>query len=574
MSGASRWHQILRRGAQAALGTALLVLLAAVVLEASWTAKLLAVLLYALLALPLFLLTGRPRFSLLLAALPLDTIFLASKVKQHFLDAPLLFFDAQYLTGRHLFDLAVVYVPLTLGILAALTLMAALLALVWRMDRRRPHALWPWLLASLLPLPLALVYQRLAGHGVEEVADPWQILSAHDRVFESFFVSALHREPRLWPVAEQAVPPAAPAAPAPAEPTPPVALPELFTILQESTFDPNRLLRYCAKQPCVDREFTQPPVSGAMKVHTFGGGTWMSEFSYLVGLPHLSLGPAGYYAPHTMMGRVRHSLPQYLKGLGYATIAIYPTEGEFINASAFYRSIGFDEFLDLGDLGLGGGQYPWRIPDQALFDGVLKQLPVIRARHPGKPLFVFLLTLAQHGPHGPGFIPKDALPDPRVPAAYPAFTRLALSDYLRRMDKSAVAFARLRKALQAAAPRERRSLVLHWGDHHPEFSNRLPAADFTVTEAADYTTYYALHGVAQDGLDARLPRQRLDIAYLSTLLLKAAGLPLDEVFQLRERAWRECGGRYAGCEQPVIGELHRLLLDRQHLDVQALHADR
>lgn len=570
MSGSQGWHPAFRRGAQAALGAALLVLLAAVALEASWTASFLAVLLFALLALPLFLLSGRPRFSLLLAALPLDTIFVASKVKQHFLDAPLLFFDAHYLTGRHLFDLAVVYVPLTLGILAALALMAALLALVWRMDRRRPHALWPWLLALLLPLPLALVYQRLAGHGVEEVADPWQILSAHDRVFESFFVSALHREPRLWPVADQATP-AVTAVPAPAAPT---ALPELFTILQESTFDPDRLLRYCARPPCVAREFTQPPVSGLMKVHTFGGGTWMSEFSYLVGLPHLSLGPAGYYAPHTMMGRVRHSLPQYLKGLGYATIAIYPTEGEFINASAFYRSIGFDEFLDIADLGLGGGQYPWRIPDQVLFDGVLRHLPAIRARHPGKPLFVFLLTLAQHGPHGPGFIPKDALPDARVPAAYPAFTRLALSDYLRRMDKGAVAYARLRQSLQAAAPAGRRSLVLHWGDHHPEFSNRLPAGDFTVAEAPDYTTYYALHGAAQDSLDASLPRQRLDIAFLSTLLVKAAGLPLDEVFRMRERAWRECGGRYAGCERPVIGELHRLLLDRQHLDVQALRTDR
>jgi hypothetical protein len=568
MSSAQNWQQAFKLAARGALTAALLVLLAAVALEAGWTARLLAVLLVALLALPLFLLTGRPRFSLLLAALPLDTIFLASKVKQHFLDVPLLFFDAQYLTGTHLFDLAVVYVPLTLGILAALTLMAALLALVWRMDHRCPHALWPWLLVLLLLWPLALVYQRLAGHGVAEVADPWQILSAHDRVFESFFVSALHREPRLWPVAGTAAPAAGSAVTPPA----PESLPELFTILQETTFDPNRLLRYCVKQPCVDRDFTQAPVSGLMRVHTFGGGTWMSEFTYLAGLPHLNLGPAGYYAPHTMMGRVRHSLPQYLKGLGYAAIAIYPTEGEFINASAFYRSIGFDEFLDIADLGLGGGQHPWRIPDQTLFEGVLKKLPVIRARHPGKPLFVFMLTLAQHGPHGPGFISKGMPPDARAPAAYPAFTRLALSDYLQRMDKSAAAFARLRQALQAAAPAGRRSLVLHWGDHHPEFSSRLPAGDFTLSDAPDYTTYYALHGTAKDSLDPGLTRQRLDIAYLSTLLLKAAGLPLDEVFQMRERAWRECGGRYAGCEQPVIGELHRLLLDRQHLNVQALQA--
>jgi phosphoglycerol transferase MdoB-like AlkP superfamily enzyme len=567
MSRAHHWQRVYLLSARSTLAIAALVLLAAVVLEASWTARWLALLLFALLALPLYLLTGRLRFSLLLAALPLDTIYLASKVKQHFLDAPLLFFDAHYLTGTHLFDLAVVYVPLTLGILASLALMAALLVLVWRMDQRRPHSLWPWLLVLLLPWPLALVYQRLAGHGLTEVADPWQILSAHDRVFESFFVSGLHREPRLWPVAAASAP-----APAPEGMSPPdaAALPELFTILQESTFDPNRLLRYCAIKPCVDRDFTQPEISGLMKVHTFGGGTWMSEFSYLVGLPHLSLGPAGYYAPHTMMGRVRHSLPQYLKGLGYATIAIYPTEGEFINASAFYRSIGFDEFLDLADLGLGGGQHPWRIPDQVLFDGVLKHLPAIRTRHAGKPLFVFLLTLAQHGPHGPGFIPKGSLPDARAPAAYPAFTRLALSDYLRRMDKGAAAFSRLRQALQKVAPEGRRSLVLHWGDHHPEFSNRLPAGDFTLGDAPDYTTYYALHGAAKDALDPDMMRQRLDIAYLSTLLIKSAGLPLDEVFQLRERAWRDCGGRYAGCDKPVIGELHRLLLDRGLLEVQAL----
>ncbi len=558
-SGGRFWHRLARG---LTLAVALLLGYAAWI-EPGWYAGLFALNLVVLAYLPVYLLTRRPWFAVLVASLPLVAVYLISRVKWHFLQTPLLFFDARYLTGTNLFDVAIVYVSLSIGIGVTLVLMLAMLALVYRQDRPHSQLHWPSVVVWLFLWPPAhLLYQRLAAHDFSSTANPWEVMAAYDRVFESFFMSAVHREPLLQPVAAE-FGPLTQSLPA----KPPAVLPDLVAVLQESAFDPNRLLGFCAKDACANPRFFAAPVRGDLQVHTFGGGTWMSEFAFLVGLPHKNLGPSGYYTPHTMLGRVWHSLPRYLHQLGYATLAIYPIEGGFINARAFYESIGFDEFLDLTEIGLHDEKYSLHVPDKELFDAFLGQLPEIRARHPRKPLFIFLLTLAQHGPHGDMYLPPHTLPHPRIPADYPLNERLALTDYLRRMDVGARAQDELRNALEKSSKQAgRRLLYLHWGDHHPGLSGDLRKDDFTLDDA-EYTTYFSLTGADRRNLEPALLAQRLDIAYLSTLLLKAAGLPLDPVFQLRLEAWRQCQGRYFNCDQPIIGRLHRLLIGQGLLKV-------
>ncbi|WP_449422143.1 sulfatase-like hydrolase/transferase [Rhodanobacter lindaniclasticus] len=70
-----------------------------------------------------------------------------------------------------------------------------------------------------------------------------------------------------------------------------------------------------------------------LRTHSFGGGTWVSEFASLTGMPQDIFGPGGMYAPYLLAPHVRDTLPQLLRRLGYRTIAIYPTVGSSSTAA-------------------------------------------------------------------------------------------------------------------------------------------------------------------------------------------------------------------------------------------------
>ncbi len=83
-----------------------------------------------------------------------------------------------------------------------------------------------------------------------------------------------------------------------------------------------------------------------MRVETFGGGTWLTDFSALTGLSTSMFGNMRNFAAQLTTGRLRHTLPQYLKACGYDTTMIYPSLAEFAGSAKFYRSIGFDRVID------------------------------------------------------------------------------------------------------------------------------------------------------------------------------------------------------------------------------------
>jgi hypothetical protein len=54
----------------------------------------------------------------------------------------------------------------------------------------------------------------------------------------------------------------------------------------------------------------------------------------------------------------------------------------------------------------------------------------------------------------------------------------------------------------------------------------------------------------------------LDVAYLGTVLLEAAGLPLVQPYRERRRLMLLCGGRYYDCPaREEVLQLHRRLID-------------
>ncbi|MCE1184811.1 MAG: sulfatase-like hydrolase/transferase [Rhodocyclales bacterium] len=279
--------------------------------------------------------------------------------------------------------------------------------------------------------------------------------------------------------------------------------PDILAILEESTFDPAILTQCSQTSECTQTLMTEkhPGESGPLIVHTTGGGTWLTEFTFLTGLDWRTFGTSGRYAPVSIAPHVQDSLAIHLKRLGYQTIGINPTQGNFLNARSAYAKYGFEIFLSRENLDIPSN---WNsVEDDEIFS---KTLAAAQALNDGRPQFIFVLTIKNHGPHS------------------------GLNDYLTRLHSSGNAL----KKLETQWFSKDRPRVLAWfGDHQPHFSYPLPkdtnylsahGGDKYNTNLMPYITWYAI----RDNIHTEIQRNKpLDLSYLSQHLLSYSGLPLQ-----------------------------------------------
>lgn len=330
--------------------------------------------------------------------------------------------------------------------------------------------------------------------------------------------------------------------------------PDVVAVLEESTFNPS-MLNVCKLPVCKVGMF-QPDkktrAGGPLTVHTFGGGTWTSEFALMTGLADVLFGNAGLYAPYSLAPRIAHTLPDAFKAAGYRVIAIYSHSGEFLNARNAYGNYGFDKFYDGTDYGLG-----WKSTDAELLAVFREIYAEETAARPEQPLFIFTLTLHQHGPH---MTPYDQLPAPYDKPLFPgkfapekldAWLNLNLSNYLERAKQSSEMLAELEKMLWDSG---RPAVLMHFGDHQPSFDGAMHSIPKTVPKAAgpnsSRVTYYMLK------TSFPIPKmpvyEALDIVFLGSLLLDAAGVPKDAFYQANTLLRDRCAGRYLDCKDPKV----------------------
>ncbi len=469
----------------AAFGQALLRVVGA---ESGGDEQLHLALLGAALALLLVTLSGRRGFGLLLAGGVLGAIWLAGSLKLAYLNQPLLAPDLRYFLSPTTADVIAHYPGMWPKLLGAFTGGILLCALLWRMEapsgwrgRRLAHAAW-----SLLAALLVIASWPGAPLGARVEPGTWAFLTHAAANPTAAFLDSIARMSITLPSYS----------PAMAErfdwgsgmAHPPAQRPDIVVVLEESTLDP-RDWQACSAPQCHLDLFDGDAATralGTLLVHTWGGATWTSEFTFLTGLPHTLFGPAGVYAPYNLAARIRYSLPRQLKALGYHTVALYPMPGGFVHAADAYAEYGFDEFHDADELGLG-----WASTDDDLiarFEALHPQL----AGDPDRPLFVMLLTMHQHGPHD---APLEDLPAPYNRPLLPREderTNRNVGNYLYRLHQSAAALERLRAFLFASA---RPVVLAHFGDHRPSFDGleRELAGSERVKEPAlaHDLTYYA-----------------------------------------------------------------------------------
>lgn len=499
--------------------------------------------------------SGRVAFSLLLATLVFGAIEIAATLKFMYLITPLLAPDLEYFVNIETIKVISHY-PLLLGAsLAALVLIPLLLALSFLAERPsllcaqpRPVRIGMRLFGSVAAAGVLLACVSAQGPFGAVFNKPMWI-TVNDKSFITDFFTSFNDTVILDPISPPDVdrsinweldrpllaPPQAP---------------DVVAVLEESTFDP-RMLKLCTIPLCTKRMFlpdARTRAHGPMSVHTFGGGTWTSEFSLLTGLSHTLFGNAGLYAPYNLAPRVAYTLPRAFKQAGYRAIAIYSPNGNFLNAHNAYDDYGFDAFYDGADYGLG-----WHTRDSDLLQAFERIYTDERRMHPDQPLFVFMLTLHQHGPH---MTPLAQLPPPYdKPLFTGSFKSRALDDwlnlnlgnYLERLQQSDAMLAQLETFLLGA---ERPAVLLHFGDHQPSFDGAINEIPKTVPKevglASNWVTYYMLK--SNYPVRAKFDYPALDIAFLGSLLLDVAGVPKDAFYQANTLLRERCNGRYLDCK--------------------------
>lgn len=520
-------------------------------------------------ALALLSITRRVALSLLLVAGTVLVLRGVSLVKTRYLGTPLFAPDLFYFSNADTLHVLQQYPKVWHGAVKKALLAVLVIALCWRWERplwntrtRRARSTWRGGTAALTLLLCWLVvlpggpFRRVIAKDVWEAINPGSPLT-------SFVLSVSRMQVRAPAVPEAAADRYEWIDEAPVS-NPPDAhvAPDIVVVLEESTFDPSTLA-VCTIPACTVPMLqgdAHTRAHGPLRVHTYGGGTWTSEFALLSGIPTPMFGPGGVYAPYNLANRIAPTLPKTLRAQGYRTIAVYPMPGSFVNAQRAYAAYGFDEFHDTSEF-----DRAWESPDDVVFDEFEKVYKETRART-DQPLFFMVLTMRQHGPHADPYATLDAPFDKPLFTSLDERRGLALSNYLARLHSSDRALQRLQERLFGGS---RPVLLAHFGDHQPSFEGLL--SDMPRTAAAQRltdmhrVTYFAL---STDGWVPTSTHEYpvLDLGFLGGLILDTAGLRKDAFFAANARLREHCQGRYLDCpDQAALESYEAFIFQRLHV---------
>jgi Sulfatase len=360
--------------------------------------------------------------------------------------------------------------------------------------------------------------------------------------------------------------------------------PDIIFIQHESIFDPRTY--GLAVDPTIEA-FLSPVhgVSGGLNVDIYGGGSWQSEFSLLTGLSSAIFGPDAYFIFSKGVDRFQHSLPGELAALGYKTMLMSSCRRGFMGYDAFYRSIGFEERLFSDDLPppFDVNQFEVTNSDAVFLEAAIGAFAARLTDDP-TPRFLYALTNFNHGPHDrrrvlPGhFEAERAFALANLPDAQYA-------EYYSRLAETAASWQQAKTRLSQLFP-HRPMLIVHYGDHQPVMTRRLErqlalneARQLALNEARltlpedvrrQFRTFYAIEGLnfqmaPADGTHSGT----LDIAFLGTVAMQRAGLPLDQVSATRASLIDDCGEAYFASRSERKGRFHRTLVDLGLIDVAA-----
>jgi hypothetical protein len=343
--------------------------------------------------------------------------------------------------------------------------------------------------------------------------------------------------------------------------------PDIIVIQHESIFDPR--IFGLPIEPTVEA-FLSPRngLHGILNVDIFGGGSWQSEFSLLTGLSSASFGSNAYHLFKQGAGRFHNSLPHALAALGYRTMLASSCRRSFLDYDEFYRSIGIGERLFADDFPapFDLSQFETTNSDAIFLEAALAAHTKGIVDDP-TPRFLYALTNFNHGPHDRRLAAPGQFESERAFAAS-SLPDAQYAEYYARLAETAATWKRLKCELATNFPK-RPVLIVHYGDHQPVMAKRI---DRQLKRPDDprraFRTFYAMEtlNISPDRL-ASGPAADLDIAFLGTVALQQAGLPLDPIFATRASLLEHCRETYFASPSERKRRFHRTLVDLGMIDI-------
>ncbi len=502
----------------------------------------------------LTLLTRRVLFGAMVAAGLVATVIGAALVKLRFMDMlvhayDLFFYFNSLSTFTYLLE---AYPWPTFGLFAMLAATALLGALVHRYDGSRVRRS-----ASALAL---LALSLVAWAGLESTGQRRHMhLYYPNRFLSTFYSSWPETIQTIWQGQLIAAAPRAPGLPFGGVGACATAgrKPHVILIHQESMVPPSLFDGLEFDRRVMPFFTSHDGRVHKMRVETFGGASWLTEFSVLAGVSTYSFGSMRQFVQAFMEGKIRETIPQVMESCGYRNVLFYPMMTNFVSNARFYQSIGLNEIFDQKRQGAPS----MAERDRFYYGNALDEM----GRHfkgSDKPLFTFIQTMSGHWPYDkPKFPEVEAMGG--APGADPE-----VHEYLRRVSIAAGDYAWLKAELKRRFPHES-FVIVNYGDHQPSATRTLVGVN-AATEVEDvrlradskgFLAYYSVE--TQNWRAPPLPDAPvLDVPYLGLTLLEAARLPLSDAYRERKRLLAECGGRYHSCaDEGAILAFHRRLID-------------
>jgi len=413
-------------------------------------------------------------------------------------------------------------------------------------------------------LVCAVMAFRLSGGGIS-----FQRIMAQRRCFYSTFMASLI-DPHSWrqaggltlsDIANDPLPLMA------AVPARTIDYPDIIVIQHESIFDPR--IFGLPVEPTVEA-FLSPKngLHGTLNVDIFGGGSWQSEFSLLTGLSSASFGSNAYYLFKQGAGRFHNALPHALAALGYRTMLASSCRRSFLSYDEFYRSIGIGERIFADDFPppFDVRQFETTNSDAIFLEAAFAAHTKAIADDPS-PRFLYALTNFNHGPHDRRLAAPGQFERERAFAAS-SLPDAQYAEYYARLAATASTWKRLKHELARTFPK-RPMLIVHYGDHQPVMAKRIDRQlKLPDDPRRAFRTFYAIESLntCPDRL-APGPGADLDIAFLGTVALQQAGLPLDPIFATRASLLEHCRDTYFASPSERKRRFHRTLVNLGMIDI-------
>ncbi|MCJ2138827.1 LTA synthase family protein [Methylobacterium sp. E-066] len=414
---------------------------------------------YLLILLFWFVFSWRPWLAGLTCVVSVAALIYVSRAKRSVIGEPLLFSDFVLLpqVPRHpqLYYIPPLWDP-RISVPVVLTLIATV---IWYRTEPSvlPDAPIPRI-AALVGLPLAL----------------WLLVRAASRPPLAGLIARWFPEPDLEAdVARVGLPASllgytaralAGSAPVPEVPTlPPGPGDDVVVVIQlESFIDPERLGG--PTLPAMELFHTHAAQYGRLRVPAHGAYTMRSEHAVLTGRPSDSLG-FGRYDPYTSRsGDEPTSLARLAGSRGYETLFLHPFHRDFFRRAQVMQAFGFTDLV-MGEAFEAAPRVGPYVGDVALGERLLEE---VRGRR--TPLFLFCVTMENHGPWKPGRLP--GIDDPEA-------------QYLHHVVNTGRMIETLVAGLETVARDRGQSITLCvFGDHAPSLPTCKPGFGGQATDYA------------------------------------------------------------------------------------------